>query len=106
MLYAVFGFSGKPNRSSRLSPHWPLLLALAVPSQPVVVPRSRRLQVSACCFSTYTRGFLDAPQWPSEFAQGYHLVFVLSSFKTLVMPKEPIKAPVGLNLPGFLVGRF
>src|SRR6266576_1866508 len=26
----------------------------------------RRLQVSACCFSTYTSGLLDAPQGPSE----------------------------------------
>src|ERR1700687_585309 len=29
-----------------------------------------------------------------------------SSLKTLLMPTEPIRAPVGVNVPGFTHGRF
>jgi hypothetical protein len=31
---------------------------------------------------------------------------VLHGFKTLLLPRKPIRAPVGVNVPGFIVGRF
>ena len=43
----------------------------------------------------------DHPSFPSAITCCF-----FSSLKTLLMPREPISAPLGVNVPGFCYGRF
>jgi hypothetical protein len=43
----------------------------------------------------------DHPSFPSAIT-----CCLCSSLKTLLMPREPIRAPIGVNVPSFCYGRF